>query len=100
MQRQPSNNGHGCHDQEISHQYRIADQTINGICSITIDDGVSFSFSGIKAIRDDDAYGGYRVSITSEYDTITTPMQMDITTGDAITPNEVLYVFKIFMPFL
>lgn len=69
-------------------------KAINDICSITIDD-VSFSFSGIEAIRDDDAYGGYRVSITSEYDTITTPMQIDITTGDAITPKEVLYVFKM-----
>lgn len=70
-------------------------KAINDICSIVIDDDVSFSFSGIEAIRDDDAYGGYRVSITSEYDTITTPMQIDITTGDAITPKEILYVFKM-----
>ena len=70
-------------------------QAIKEICSIAIDDDVSFSFSGIDAIRDDDAYGGYRVSIISEYDTITTPMQIDITTGDAITPKEVLYVFKM-----
>lgn len=70
-------------------------KAINDICSIVIDDDVSFSFSGIEAIRDDDAYGGYRVSITSEYDTITTPMQIDITTGDAITPKEVLYLFKM-----
>ena len=70
-------------------------QAIKEICSIAIDDDVSFSFSGIDAIRDDDAYGGYRVSIIAEYDTITTPMQIDITTGDAITPKEVLYVFKM-----
>jgi predicted nucleotidyltransferase component of viral defense system len=67
---------------------------INDICSIVVDDDVSFSFSGIEAIRDDDAYGGYRVSIISEYDTITTPMQIDITTGDAITPKEILYLYK------
>lgn len=70
-------------------------KAINDICSIVIDDDVSFSFSGIDAIRDDDAYGGYRVSIMAEYDTITTPMQIDITTGDAITPKEVLYLFKM-----
>ena len=70
-------------------------KAINEICSITIDDNVSFSFSGIEAIRDDDAYGGYRVSIISDYDTITTPMQIDITTGDAITPKEVQYLFKM-----
>lgn len=50
---------------------------------------------GIDTIRDDDAYGGYRVSIIAEYDTIKTPMQIDITKGDAITPKEVLYVFKM-----
>lgn len=70
-------------------------KAINDICSVVIDDDVSFSFSGIDAIRDDDAYGGYRVSIMAEYDTITTPMQIDITTGDAITPKEVLYLFKM-----
>lgn len=70
-------------------------KAINDICSVVIDDDVSFSFSGIDAIRDDDAYGGYRVSITAEYDTITTPLQIDITTGDAITPKEVLYLFKM-----
>lgn len=67
-------------------------KAINDICSVVIDDDVSFSFSGIDAIRDDDAYGGYRVSITAEYDTITTPLQIDITTGDAITPKEVLAI--------
>lgn len=70
-------------------------KAINDICSVTIDDDVSFSFSGIDTIRDDDAYGGYRVSLIAEYDTIITPMQIDITTGDAITPKEVLYLFKM-----
>ena len=68
---------------------------INEICTIIVNDDVSFSFSGIEAIRDGDAYGGYRVSIISEYDTITTPMQIDITTGDVITPKEILYVFNM-----
>lgn len=70
-------------------------KAIKDISNVTIDDDVSFSFSGIEAIRDDEAYGGYRVSIIAEYDTITTPMHIDITTGDAITPKEVLYVFKM-----
>ena len=68
---------------------------INEICSVDIDDDVSLSFSGIEAIRDDDAYGGYRVSVVSKYDTITTPIKIDITTGDVITPKEILYVFKM-----
>lgn len=69
-------------------------KAINEICSIIIDDDVSFSFSGIESIRADDAYGGYRVSMISTYDTIKTPMQIDITTGDTITPKEILFLFK------
>src|SRR6056297_2924657 len=70
-------------------------KAIKEICNISIDDDVAFTFNSVETIRDDDAYGGYRVSIVSEYDTIITPMQIDITTGDAITPKEVLYLFKM-----
>jgi len=69
-------------------------KAIKEICSISVEDDVSFAFYGIEPIRDDDEYGGYRVSIISEYDKIRTPMQIDITTGDVITPKEVLYLFK------
>ncbi len=68
---------------------------IKDICSIPIDDDVSFLFAGITATRDDDVYGGYRVSIISEYDTIKTPLHIDITTGDAIAPGEILCTFKM-----
>ena len=70
-------------------------KAIKEICNISIDDDVTFTFNSVDDIRDDDAYGGYRVGIVSEYDTIITPMQIDITTGDAITPKEVLYLFKM-----
>ena len=72
-------------------------KAIVDISSIAIDDEVTFTFSGIDAIREDDAYGGFRVAIVAEYDTIITPMQIDIKTGDAITPKEVLYLFKMIL---
>lgn len=70
-------------------------KAISDIFNISIDDDVTFTLKSVDSIRDDDAYGGYRVSILSEYDTIITPMQIDITTGDAITPKEILYLFKM-----
>jgi hypothetical protein len=48
----------------------------------------------IEPIRPEDNYGGYRVSIRSTYDSIITPLHIDITTGDAITPKEVLFSYK------
>lgn len=52
------------------------------ICNIDINDDVVFSFTGIKSIRDDDMYGGYKVNIKAVYDSIITPLSIDITTGD------------------
>jgi len=70
-------------------------KAITEICNIEVDDDVNFSFVGIEAIRDDDIYGGYRVGIKADYDTIITPLSVDITTGDVITPKEVFYSFKM-----
>ena len=70
-------------------------KAITEICNIEINDHVNFTFIGIESIRDDDLYGGYRVSIKASYDTIVTPLSIDITTGDVITPQEILYLFKM-----
>jgi len=70
-------------------------KAITEICNIEIDDDTNFSFEGIEPIRDDDIYGGYRVGIKADYDTIITPLSVDITTGDVITPKEVFYSFKM-----
>jgi len=72
-------------------------KAIREICRIDIDDNVFFSFSEIGIIRRDDEYGGYRVNIISKYETIITPMQLDITTGDVITPKEVFYSYKMIL---
>ena len=53
-----------------------------------------FKHKGIKEIRPDDSYGGFRANIESVYDQIVTPMHLDITTGDAITPSEIEYEYR------
>ena len=70
-------------------------KAISEICNTYIDDDVTFTFSRIEAIRDDDDYGGYRVGIISKYDSIITPIHIDITSGDVITPKEIHYLFKM-----
>ena len=69
-------------------------KAINVISNVHIDDNVKFTFLKIESIREDDDYGGFRASIQSEYDTIITPMHIDFTTGDAITPGEMFFSFK------
>lgn len=64
------------------------------VCSIESDDDVTFEVGIVTPIRDDDIYGGYRVMLNAKYDTIVTPLSIDVSTGDAITPNPVEYTFS------
>ena len=66
-------------------------EAITTICSIPLDDEVSFQIVSIEHIRKDDVYGGYRVRLDAAYDTILTPLSIDISTGDVITPSPVAY---------
>ena len=65
------------------------------ICKIHIDDDINFEFSGIADIREDDEYGGYRVSLSGNYPPMAVPLKIDITTGDKITPREMVYSFNL-----
>ena len=64
------------------------------IISIKEDDDVSFIIKSIEPIRKDDFYGWYCVRIDAKYDTILTPLSIDISTGDVITPSAIQYEFN------
>ena len=63
------------------------------ICAVPFDDGVVFEIGAISPIREDDIYGGYRVALTARFDTLITPLSIDVSTGDVITPHAVQYSF-------
>jgi predicted nucleotidyltransferase component of viral defense system len=64
------------------------------ICAIPFEDDVTFEIGTISPIREDDIYGGYRVMLNAKFDTLLTPLSIDISTGDAITPHAVQYHFS------
>ena len=66
---------------------------LNDICAISFDDGVTFEVGTISPIHEDDIYGGYRVMLNARFATLLTPLSIDISTGDAITPHAVRYSF-------
>ena len=68
--------------------------TIQSICSVDLDDEVTFSIVSVTSILKDDRYGGFCVRIDARYDTITTPLSIAISTGDALTPSAVHYEFS------
>ena len=63
------------------------------ICEIPCEDEITFEIRNIAPIREDDIYGGYRVMIMAKYDTLLTPLSIDVSTGDAITPHAVEFTF-------
>ena len=64
------------------------------ICAIPFDDGVIFELGTISPIREDDIYGGYRVMLNAKFETMVTPLSIDVSTGDVITPHAVQYNFS------
>jgi predicted nucleotidyltransferase component of viral defense system len=79
-------------------QMPLTEETIRSalreICSVSLGDDVRFEVGAINPIRPDDVYGGYNVGLTASYDTIETPLSIDITTGDVITPNAVELILR------
>lgn len=68
------------------------------ICKINIDDDVTLEVQKIEMIRDDDYYGGYRVTFKANYmEKMPVIMKIDITTGDKITYKEVKYSFELML---
>ena len=70
---------------------------IAGIVSVPIDDGVTFRVNKVSEIMDEAEYPGIRVSMTTVFDGVVTPLKIDISTGDTITPREVRYSFKLML---
>ena len=67
------------------------------ILRVPVDDHISFSFKSIGEIREDDEYAGYRVALTADYESMSVPIKLDITTGDMITPSEIDYEYKLML---
>ena len=67
---------------------------LEDICSIAFDDGVVYEIGTISPIRKDDIYGGYRVMLNARFDIMLTPLSIDVSTGDVITPHAVQYNFS------
>lgn len=67
---------------------------LESVCSIPVGDGVTFELGTITPIREDDIYGGYRVALNARFETILTPLTIDISTGDIITPEAVRFSFS------
>ena len=67
------------------------------ICRIPVNDDVAFYIKRTEEIREYADYTGLRVALEALYPPMTMPLKIDITTGDKITPREIIYEFKLLL---
>ena len=81
--------------------YSVNEKTIQTmieeIISISVADNILFHFSNISLIREGNEYNGYRVALSANYEYMSVPLKIDITTGDKITPKEIGYQYKLML---
>ena len=70
---------------------------VKEICDIDMDDDISFVIKEISDIMDDMEYPGIRVSLDAALGKMITPIKIDISTGDVITPRAIEYEYKLML---
>ncbi|MBQ9664255.1 MAG: nucleotidyl transferase AbiEii/AbiGii toxin family protein [Oscillospiraceae bacterium] len=71
------------------------ERILTEIIAIPIDDGVQFRIKDCGDIMEEMEYSGVRISMEALLDNSVTPLKLDISTGDAITPREIRYPYKL-----
>lgn len=67
------------------------------ICRIPVNDNITFSIKRTEEIRESTDYTGLRVTLEALYPPMTVPLKIDLTTGDKITPQEIVYEYKLLL---
>lgn len=67
---------------------------LESILSINTDDNIKFEILSFRRIREENLYGGYRVSLKAILDSLNIMLKIDVTTGDPIIPKEIEYNYK------
>lgn len=62
-----------------------------------MDDGVSFEIKEVSNIMDEMEYPGIRIAMNALMGKLVTPMKIDISTGDVITPRAIEYQYKLLL---
>lgn len=66
---------------------------LNEILSIDINDKVKFKIVNITDIREDNEYGGNKYHLVGKLENLKVALEIDISTGDEITPRELNYEY-------
>lgn len=72
-----------------------AKQIVSEITSIQLDDNMRFEIKSVGEIMNEAEYSGIRIQLDAFLETMRTPLKIDISTGDVITPHEVEFSYPL-----
>ena len=72
-------------------------QVVNQVKDIDLDDGVSFEVKDVSNIMDEMEYPGIRVTMNANVGRLITPLKIDISTGDVITPRAIDFNYDLLL---
>ena len=70
-------------------------QIVEEIAAVEVDDNIHFIVKDVSNIMEETEYGGVRLSLDAFLDITKIPLKIDISTGDAVTPAEITYRYKL-----
>ena len=74
-----------------------AKKVVTEICNIDLQDGVTFVIKEVSSIMDEMEYPGLRLALDAVLGGMVTPIKIDISTGDVITPRAIEYDYKLML---
>mgnify|MGYP000823409365 FL=1 len=72
-------------------------RVVNQVKDIDLDDGVSFEVKDVSNIMDEMVYPGIRVTMNANVGRLITPLKIDISTGDVITPRAIEFNYDLLL---
>lgn len=72
-------------------------RVVNQVKDIDLDDGVSFDVKDVSNIMDEMEYPGIRVTMNANVGRLITPLKIDISTGDVITPRAIEFNYDLLL---
>lgn len=72
-------------------------RVVNQVKNIDLDDGVSFEVKDVSNIMDEMEYPGIRVTMNANVGRLITPLKIDISTGDVITPRAIEFNYDLLL---
>lgn len=72
-----------------------AQKAFREIAAVEVEDDFRFALVRTEDVRETDDYPGIRVHLLANYEKMSVPVSVDVTTGDRITPEAIVYRYPL-----